>query len=202
MPLSREDLNFILQVVLCSNRRLCIIGIFVFSIDLVCRPHSGVIVGAVATARVGGELQWLDALLPRKLEQAESRREDDDEGGNNGGGPDDGDREAVVAGFDGSNADGGVNDDIAALMIFFYETGGPSWRRKDGWLTKKPLTQWHGVTTDPATGRVQRLDLNDNGLSGRVPPTLGALVSSLLNVSYNMYIDIDIDLMVASAPFQ
>ena len=63
------------------------------------------------------------------------------------------------------------------ILVRLYEaTDGPNWENNTNWLTEAPLHQWHGVTTG-AGGRVVRLDLGFNGLSGVVPPEIGGLSS-------------------------
>ena len=63
------------------------------------------------------------------------------------------------------------------ILVRLYEaTDGPNWENNTNWLTEAPLHQWHGVTTD-AGGRVSRLDLAVNRLSGVVPPEIGGLSS-------------------------
>ncbi len=64
--------------------------------------------------------------------------------------------------------------DRAALEALYNTAGGSNWRTSTNWLSSKPLGQWHGVTTD-ANGRVTRLDLNNNDLSGTIPAELGNL---------------------------
>ena len=65
--------------------------------------------------------------------------------------------------------------DRAALVALYNATGGANWRNKSGWLSDAPLGRWHGVTTDPG-GRVTRLDLRDNDLTGvTIPAELGNL---------------------------
>ena len=64
--------------------------------------------------------------------------------------------------------------DRAVLEALFLATGGNQWRIRDGWLSDAPLSAWEGVTTD-ANGRVTRLYLHQNGLSGSIPPELGQL---------------------------
>ena len=66
--------------------------------------------------------------------------------------------------------------DRDVLGLLFESTGGRSWAKHDNWLTDAPLDAWHGVVTD-ASGRVQRLDLSDNGLTGGIPPELGNLAN-------------------------
>ena len=64
--------------------------------------------------------------------------------------------------------------DRAALEELFASTGGDNWRRNDLWGSAAPLGRWHGVTTD-SDGRVVRLELQSNGLSGELPEAIGRL---------------------------
>ncbi len=66
--------------------------------------------------------------------------------------------------------------DREALVALYNATGGANWTNNDGWLTDAPIGQWHGATTD-ASGRVTRLDLADNQLTGSIPDELGSLSS-------------------------
>lgn len=70
--------------------------------------------------------------------------------------------------------------DRDALIAFYNATGGPSWEDSKNWLSDEPLDEWRGVTTDD-DGRVVKLDLWRNGLSGEIPPELGRL-SKLQNL--------------------
>ena len=56
--------------------------------------------------------------------------------------------------------------DQMALIDFYEATNGPNWKRNDNWLTSRPLDDWYGVTTGP--NGVVRLDLENNGLEGRI----------------------------------
>ena len=56
--------------------------------------------------------------------------------------------------------------DQMALIDLYEATNGPNWKRNDNWLTSRPLDDWYGVTTGP--DGVVRLDLEDNGLDGRI----------------------------------
>ena len=49
-----------------------------------------------------------------------------------------------------------------------------NWTDKTNWLSKKPIGEWHGVTTDD-DGRVTRLSFSNNKLSGALPAELGDL---------------------------
>ncbi|MYC93670.1 MAG: hypothetical protein F4X14_01755, partial [Caldilineaceae bacterium SB0661_bin_32] len=56
----------------------------------------------------------------------------------------------------------------AALVALYRATGGDGWKQKDNWLSDRPLSDWHGVTTD-AGGHVTRLKLGGNQLNGTLP---------------------------------
>lgn len=60
-----------------------------------------------------------------------------------------------------------------ALIALYEAAGGDNWEQKDNWLSDRPLSDWHGVTTD-ADGRVTHLKLGGNRLTGTIPD-LGAL---------------------------
>ncbi len=60
------------------------------------------------------------------------------------------------------------------LVAFYDATDGWNWVKKDNWLTDAPLGSWHGVRVD-ATGRITELTLEENGLSGSIPPDVGGL---------------------------
>ena len=80
---------------------------------------------------------------------------------------------------------GAGSPDREALIALYNATNGASWHNKDNWGTTAPLGQWHGVTTD-ANGRVTRLDLNNNQLSGSIPTELGSLSNlEALSLSQN-----------------
>ena len=66
--------------------------------------------------------------------------------------------------------------DREALLALYHATDGPEWDNNDNWLSDRPLGEWYGVTTD-RTGRVTRLDLSENELSGEIPPELGNLAN-------------------------
>ena len=75
----------------------------------------------------------------------------------------------------GSLAQGAVHaGDRAALVTLYNATDGPNWEVNRNWGRNTPLGTWHGVTTD-SEGRVTKLDLLRNGLTGQLPPELGNL---------------------------
>ena len=51
---------------------------------------------------------------------------------------------------------------------------GPGWRNNANWLTDAPLGDWHGVDVD-GEGRVVRIELVQNNLSGQIPSAVGDL---------------------------
>ncbi len=71
-------------------------------------------------------------------------------------------------------AQGSVATDRAALVALYDATGGSTWTNSTNWKTDAPLGEWYGVTTG-ADGRVTRLDLRENTLTGPIPDALGSL---------------------------
>ena len=69
---------------------------------------------------------------------------------------------------------GPAGTDRAALAALYIVTAGPNWKNVENWLTAAPLGTWYGVETD-FRGRVVRLALGSNDLSGPIPPELGNL---------------------------
>ncbi len=66
------------------------------------------------------------------------------------------------------------NPDRAALVALYNATNGPNWTNNDNWLADVPLEEWYGVVTG-SDGRVTRLSLWENNLTGPIPPELGNL---------------------------
>ena len=74
--------------------------------------------------------------------------------------------------------------DRAALVALYNATDGPKWANNDNWLSDEPLDAWYGVRV--SDGRVELLDLEDNRLTGTIPPELGGLTSlTWLNLARN-----------------
>ena len=67
--------------------------------------------------------------------------------------------------------------DRTALEALYTATDGANWTDSMNWNTD--TGDWHGVTTDE-DGNVTYLILNNNNLSGTIPPALG----SLSNLAY------------------
>ena len=73
--------------------------------------------------------------------------------------------------------------DRAALVAFFHATDGHNWTNQENWLSEAPIGKWYGVSTD-TSGRVTRLVLRYNRLTGTIPPVLGNLTNlRVLNLS-------------------
>ena len=62
-----------------------------------------------------------------------------------------------------------------ALAEFYAATGGDSWNRRDGWNTVESVGDWHGVSS--RGGRVRVVALEENGLTGPVPPEIANLTA-------------------------
>ena len=69
---------------------------------------------------------------------------------------------------------GSAASDREALVAIYNATGGPNWARHENWLSDRPISEWHGVTTNSG-GRVLGLDLSSNDLTGAFPIVLGQL---------------------------
>ena len=69
-----------------------------------------------------------------------------------------------------------VISERAALVALNHATGGLNWTLNENWLTDRPLREWSGVDVD-GQGRVIRLDLVNNGLTGTIPSELGSLTN-------------------------
>ena len=79
---------------------------------------------------------------------------------------------------------GSVASDRAALVALYNATDGTNWHNNTNWLSDEPLGNWYGVTTD-VNGRVSRLQLAENQLSGELPPELGDLSNLTYLTIYN-----------------
>ena len=62
----------------------------------------------------------------------------------------------------------------AVLIALYRATDGPNWAENGNWVSDAPIGEWHGVTTD-AGGRVTKIELGSNWLSGSLPVELGRL---------------------------
>ena len=67
---------------------------------------------------------------------------------------------------------GSVATDREALVALYNATDGPNWTYNNNWLSDVTLGEWEGVTANFNDGRVTKLDLGYNALSGCVPSSL------------------------------
>jgi Leucine-rich repeat (LRR) protein len=77
---------------------------------------------------------------------------------------------------DNNNGDyaNSVEGDRQALMDLYEATGGSGWSNDSGWGSGNPDNSWYGVEVD-GSGRLVRLDLSGNNLSGSLPKSIGNL---------------------------
>ena len=79
----------------------------------------------------------------------------------------------------------GCHPDFDALVDLYHSTNGTTWFDNSGWLDDCDVCSWYGVSCS-SSGRVQRLELPFNGLTGTLPFAIGDLDSLLtLDLSYN-----------------
>ena len=82
---------------------------------------------------------------------------------------------AMIASHEGTDADCAERSERDILVALYEATGGPGWKNRDGWLSDRPLDEWHGVSVDES-GRVVALNLFSNRLDGGpLPPEIGDL---------------------------
>jgi len=63
-------------------------------------------------------------------------------------------------------------EDSLALLALYNSTGGESW--KTTWDLGKPVCTWHGITLSDK-GNVKSINLNNNGLRGKIPDDLSKM---------------------------
>ena len=66
--------------------------------------------------------------------------------------------------------------DTEPLVALYNATDGANWTNNTNWLTNEAISEWHGVTTN-SDGRVTRLKLGNNQLTGPIPAELGNLAN-------------------------
>ena len=66
--------------------------------------------------------------------------------------------------------------DSLVLVTLYNSTGGPTmWTNRTGWL-QQPVSEWYGISLD-SLGRVRRVHMSGNNLSGALPSELGDLTN-------------------------
>ncbi len=96
--------------------------------------------------------------------------------------PNNADFDTWLSGIDSTNVDDlrqcTASDltDREILTELYHSTRGNNWSNKSNWLTDAPLGWWHGVDTN-SDGEVTSVNLNNNGLTGTLPASIGGLES-------------------------
>ena len=81
------------------------------------------------------------------------------------------------AAFDCNTVTGISSIECQALVALYNSTNGAGWTNHSGWLATGTPCSWYGVTS--VTGRVIRLDLSSDHLSGSISPELSKLPNLL-----------------------
>ena len=81
-----------------------------------------------------------------------------------------------IASHQGTGAKCAPRSDRDLLVALYDATNGANWANDANWLTDAPLGDWYGVDTE-SSGRVVRLILDQNNLTGSMPAELGSLAS-------------------------
>jgi len=70
------------------------------------------------------------------------------------------------------------------LVALYNATDGANWTNNTNWLSDRPIDEWYGVSC--VSGRVNSLDLNNNNLTGNIPPEIGELTQlTWLDLGWN-----------------
>ncbi len=92
---------------------------------------------------------------------------------------------ATSAGVQGAAPITVAHPDWGPLAALYKAAEGPVWIEDDGWMSDRPIGQWHGVTTGP-DGHVTALELARSNLTGTIPAELGRLSHlETLNLEWN-----------------
>jgi hypothetical protein len=67
--------------------------------------------------------------------------------------------------------------DSLALVALYNSTDGPHWKNHTNWLTAAPVSQWYGIYDGNFDDglKITGIYLQNNQLSGSIPPDLGNL---------------------------
>lgn len=72
-----------------------------------------------------------------------------------------------------------------ALKQLYKATNGKHWHRHEGWLSRKPLAEWEGITCNDK-GEIVKIELAENNLQGKLPDIFDAFPSlELLDLRSN-----------------
>lgn len=81
-------------------------------------------------------------------------------------------REKVQA-FDCGTIEGATIRECQALVALYASTNGAAWTNNTNWLESKAVGEWYGIRTNYEN--IWGLVLNENNLSGTLPPEIGNL---------------------------
>jgi len=81
--------------------------------------------------------------------------------------------------------------DSLALVDLYNSTNGSGWKNHSNWLTASPISLWYGVAQ--AKGRVRKLELVNNNLTGTLP-------SSLQDIAYLNNLSLNTNLITGAIP--
>lgn len=80
--------------------------------------------------------------------------------------------------------------DSLALCEIYKSTNGKNWNDNTNWLSKKPVSTWWGVGTNPVTQTVTFLGPLANNLTGQIPVEIGNLADlQTIDFRYNKLTD-------------
>ena len=85
-----------------------------------------------------------------------------------------------------------IKSDMRALITLYEALGGNNWQDNTNWLSTEPFHTWYGVETNDI-GRITRLRLDRNELTGTIPKALAQL--KLLK-----YLDFDVNELTGTIP--
>ena len=71
---------------------------------------------------------------------------------------------------------GDPSTDRTALVALYNATDGVNWKNNHKWVSDAPIGEWAGVTTNDS-GRVTKVWLESNQLTGTIPPEVGDLAN-------------------------
>ena len=60
-----------------------------------------------------------------------------------------------------------------ALIDIYNSTNGNNWVYKQNWLTNSDACTWYGITCNSAKTNVENIELQQNGLTGSLPNSIG-----------------------------
>lgn len=79
-----------------------------------------------------------------------------------------------------------IDKERETLIQIFESLNGKNWKDKTHWCSSEPIHMWFGVKIDDNTGRVKKLILAENRLTGELPECIGDLIGlEEINMQFN-----------------